>query len=54
MNELVKALVIKGCGDAGGYILSGFSIDGNYIRLNFSYPSEKDIKEGISILNNCN
>ncbi|WP_242856127.1 PLP-dependent aminotransferase family protein [Ruminiclostridium josui] len=48
MNELVKALADKGVVVMLGDIFyPGYSIDGNYIRLNFSYPSEKDIKEGI-------
>lgn len=54
MSELIKAL-----GDAGVIVMRGdifypgFSIEDNYIRLNFSYPAEKDIKEGISRLNQC-
>ena len=54
MNEFVKGLADKGVVVMLGDIFyPGYSIDGNYIRLNFSYPSEKDIKEGISILKNC-
>ncbi|AEY66393.1 PLP-dependent aminotransferase family protein [Clostridium sp. BNL1100] len=54
MNEFVKGLADKGVVVMLGDIFyPGYSIDGNYIRLNFSYPSEKYIKEGISILKNC-
>lgn len=54
MNEFVKRLADKGLVVMQGDIFyPGYSIDGNYIRLNFSYPSEKDIKEGISILKSC-
>lgn len=51
MNELTKLL-----GDSGVIVMPGdvfyprFSIDNNFIRLNFSYPKEKDIKEGIARL----
>ncbi len=54
MNEFVKSLADKGVVVMLGDIFyPGYSIEGNYIRLNFSYPSEKDIKEGVSILKNC-
>lgn len=54
MNELTKSL-----GDSGVLVMPGdvfyprYSIEDNYIRLNFSYPKEKDIKEGISKLLEC-
>lgn len=54
MNEFVKGLADKGVVVMLGDIFyPGYSINGNYIRLNFSYPSEKYIKEGVSILKNC-
>ncbi len=54
MSEFVKRLADKGVVVMLGDIFyPGYSIDGNYIRLNFSYPNEKDIKEGISILKSC-
>jgi len=54
INELTKNL-----GEQGVVVMPGevfypkFSIEENYIRLNYSYPKEKDIKEGISRLIMC-
>jgi DNA-binding transcriptional MocR family regulator len=54
MNELIKNL-----GEHGVLVMPGevfyskYSIEDNYIRLNYSYPNEEDIKEGISKLINC-
>ena len=54
MNELTKNL-----GEQGVVVMPGdvfypkFSIEENYIRLNFSYPKQQDIKEGISKLIIC-
>lgn len=54
MNELSKKL-----GEQGVLVMPGdvfyskYSIEDNYIRLNYSYPKEEDIKEGISKLINC-
>ena len=51
MNELIKNL-----GEQGVIVMPGdvfytrFSIEDNYIRLNYSYPKEEDIKEGMSRL----
>jgi len=51
MNELVKNL-----GEQGVVVMPGdlfyprFSIEENYIRLNYSYPKEEDIREGVSRL----
>lgn len=54
MNEFVKGLADRGVVVMQGDIFyPGFSIDGNYIRLNFSYPCENDIKAGISAILKC-
>lgn len=54
MNELTKQL-----GEQGVVIMQGelffpkYSIEDNYIRLNYSYPKEQDITEGIAKLITC-
>lgn len=54
MNELIKLL-----GDMGVIVMPGdvffpkFSYDSNFIRLNFSYPKEQDIKDGVKKLVEC-
>lgn len=54
MNELTKSL-----GNAGVVVMPGdvfyprLSIEDNYVRLNFSYPREEEIREGISKLLDC-
>lgn len=54
MSELLKQL-----GDAGVVIMPGdvfyprFSVENNYIRLNFSYPREQDINNGVEKLIEC-
>ncbi len=54
MDELIKSL-----GDNGVIVMPGdvfypkFSIENNFIRLNFSYPKEQDIKDGIKKLLEC-
>lgn len=51
MNELIKLL-----GDRGVMVMPGdvfypkYNIENNFIRLNFSYPKEKDIKDGVEKL----
>lgn len=53
MNELIKNLGEQGVIVMPGEVFySKFSIEDNYIRLNFSYPKEQDITEGISRLIN--
>lgn len=54
MNELTKLL-----GDKGVIVMPGdvfyskYNIENNFIRLNFSYPKEQDIKDGIEKLLEC-
>lgn len=54
MNDLIKRL-----GEQGVVVMPGdvfypkYSIEDNYIRLNFSYPKEEDIKEGVLRLIGC-
>ncbi|MDF2988164.1 MAG: transcriptional regulator with domain and aminotransferase domain [Eubacterium sp.] len=54
MSELIKSL-----GDAGVIVMPGdvfypkFSIENNFIRLNFSYPKEQDIIDGTYKLLEC-
>lgn len=54
MNELIKLL-----GDKGIIVMPGdvfypkYNIESNFIRLNFSYPKEQDIKDGIEKLLDC-
>jgi DNA-binding transcriptional MocR family regulator len=54
MSELTKKL-----GEYGVLVMPGdvfyskYSIEDNFIRLNYSYPKEEEIKEGILKLINC-
>jgi len=54
MSELLKQL-----GDVGVVIMPGdvffpkFNVENNYVRLNFSYPKEQDIKNGVEKLIEC-
>lgn len=54
INELMKLL-----GDMGIVVMPGevffskYNYDNSFIRLNFSYPTEQDIKDGVKILLEC-
>ncbi len=54
INELLKLL-----GEKGVIVMPGdvfypkYSMDNNFIRLNFSYPCEQDIREGVARLIDC-
>jgi len=54
MNELIKNLAEQGVVVMPGDLFyPRFAISDNYIRLNYSYPKEEDIKEGIFKLISC-
>lgn len=54
ISELTKMLGSMGVVIMPGDVFyPGYSFDNNYIRLNFSYPKESEILEGIKILVEC-